>query len=84
MPLIYHSDLETKPGYNPVEVPDDDGLLRVLADSGWGVVEPSEQTDPALAAVQPGAVYRAVDPEPEPSGSKRGKSTPKGEEPASK
>ncbi len=72
MPFLYHPDLDEKPGYNPVQVPDDDALVAVMAESGWGVVEAPAQTDPALAAVQPGARYQVVNPEPE-KGSKRAK-----------
>ena len=72
MPFLYHPDLDTKPGYNPISVPDDDALVAVMAESGWGVVETPEQTDPALAAVQPAAVYQAVNPEP---AKKRGSKT---------
>lgn len=66
MPHMYHPDLDTLPGYNPVEIADDEGLIRTMVDAGWGVVEPPEQTDPALAAVQPGATYVVKNPEPEP------------------
>jgi hypothetical protein len=62
---MYHPDLHTAPGYNPVEIPDDPGLIHQMEETGWGVVEPPEQTDPALAAVQPGATYVVKNPEAE-------------------
>lgn len=67
MPHMYHPDLPTGPDYNPVEIPDDDGLVAVMVKAGWGVVEPPEQTDPSKAAVQPGATYVVKNPEPAPS-----------------
>jgi hypothetical protein len=60
---MYHPDLHTAPGYNPIEVPDDDGLVATMTESGWGVVEPPEQTDPAKAAVQPDATYVVKNPD---------------------
>lgn len=74
MPFMYHPDLDTRPGYNPVEVADDEGLLRVMAEAGWGVVEPPEHTDPSKAAVQPDATYVVKNPDPEPP-ARRGKAT---------
>ena len=65
MPHMYHPDLATMPDYNPVEVADDPGLIAQMEATGWGIVEPPEQTNPALAAVQPGATYVVKNPEVE-------------------
>lgn len=63
MPHMYHPDLKTAPGYNPVEIADDEGLIRQMTDTGWGIVDPPEQDDPSKAAVQPGATYVVKNPE---------------------
>lgn len=36
-----------------------------MVDTGWGIVEDPEQTDPSKAAVQPDATYVVKNPEPE-------------------
>jgi hypothetical protein len=77
MPYMYHPDLNTAPGYNPVEVPDDPGYIRVQEEAGWGLVEEPEQTDPSKAAVQPDAVYVVKNPEPEPEKPKSTRKTTK-------
>jgi len=67
---LYHPGLD-----RTHDIPDDEGLAAVLAESGWCKTIPPEHTDPALAAQQPDAVYQLVTPEPE--AKSRGKRTAK-------
>lgn len=54
---LYHPELD-----RVWEGPDDEGLARVMAESGWGKTIPPEHDNPAFAAEQPGATYQLVNP----------------------
>lgn len=66
MARLYHPNLE--PPDNECEVPDDEGLLAVLAQSGWlPAPEPEEKPGYEPEPVK----YAPVEPEPEPAKSTR-------------
>lgn len=58
MPRMYHPDLE--PPHNTTDVPDDEGSIRVHAESGWKVEPEPAASSPAHA---PTVTYEPVQPE---------------------